>query len=259
MNNYLNLLVYNVFIFVLVIIVFGLLKWFGISAGSIVDWSIGIGIFWWLVIIVTVPWNIYFEAQEVITEIAISQEQGITVKLNQLKTVKKIARWSIFVAIFLHIFSALGLYLLAAKGISVIGYIGSGATLLLTGLRPALRFYQYLAERLSMIRKEIKYPREDIQELRNRVLVIENSLQSLEEKLDLNKPESWANILENRHQKIRQDLANLQGNIEHFQAKNQLDHQELSRESERAIAKLTEDSQFLSHVREIIRFFKNVD
>ena len=45
------------------------------------------------------------------------------------------------------------------------GYVSSGAALLLTGLRPALRAYQYIATRLSMIRQQIKYPREDVCEV----------------------------------------------------------------------------------------------
>ena len=44
--------------------------------------------------------------------------------------------------------------------------------------------------------------------------------------------------------------------LDKFEAKNTLDHQELSREARNAISQLTEDSNFLHQVREIIRFIK---
>jgi hypothetical protein len=46
-------------------------------------------------------------------------------------------RKSLWLAIGLHILSTIGLYLLAIAGISAVGYISSGAALLLTILRPA--------------------------------------------------------------------------------------------------------------------------
>ena len=44
--------------------------------------------------------------------------------------------------------------------------------------------------------------------------------------------------------------------LEEYQAKNTVAHEQLSREAKNAIASLSEDSQFLGHVREIIRFVK---
>lgn len=70
----------------------------------------------------------------------------------------------------------MGLYTLAITGISVVGYVSSGAALLLTILRPAIRLYQYLVLRLSMVRREFLHPCEDIIELRNRFGDLEKML-----------------------------------------------------------------------------------
>ncbi|MDJ0569921.1 MAG: hypothetical protein QNJ53_12870 [Pleurocapsa sp. MO_192.B19] len=234
----------------------GIVQWLNISAGSLVDWLIGIASFWWLLIIVTIPWNIYFDARETLTEANISQEKGIQVNLKQLNYVQKVARWSIIGALALHLFSALALYLLAATGISNVGYVSSGLTLLLTILRPAIRGYQYLTTRLLTIKKEVKYPREDAIELSNRVKSLETAIEKIESLLDSKNPDSLVSkqqqaSLENRHSLARQKAL-----LEEYQAKNTVEHERLSREAKTAISQLSEDSQFLSHVREIIRFVK---
>lgn len=241
---------------ILILLAFGILQWLHIPTGNLVDWLIGLASFWWLLIIVTVPWNVYFDAQEVIAEAAISKEKEIAVNEKQVIYVKQVQRWSLLVAIALHFLSALGLYTLAASGISAVGYVSSGATLLLTGLRPAIRAYEYLAARLSMIRQQIKYPREDVLELRSRFNQLEDNVKELQKMLDLNNSDSWATTQQQKIQQFRQDLASLLASLEQFQAKNQSEHEQLSRESKNAISQLTEDSQFLTHVREIIRFVK---
>lgn len=252
----LNYMSFSILLGVLVLLAFGVLQWLQIPTGNLVDWIIGIASFWWLFAIVTVPWNIHFEAREVIAEAAISQEKRIPVDRKQLDYVKKLSRWSILLAIALHVLSAIGLYWLAATGISAVGYVSSGATLLLTALRPAIRAYQYLAMRLAAIRQQIQYPREDVLELRGRFNNLENLVAEIEKKLDLQNPDSWAAKQEEKCQENRQGLARLQALLEQFQATNKVEHEQLSREARNAIAQLTEDSQVLNQVREIIRFFK---
>ncbi|MDY7016180.1 MAG: hypothetical protein SVX43_21800, partial [Cyanobacteriota bacterium] len=209
-----------------------------------------------LLAIVTLPWNVCFEAQEVIAEAATSESKGIPVERQQVQYAKKVARWSLAIAIALHAISAIGLYALAATGISAVGYVSSGAALLFTALRPAVRAYQYLAARLWAIRREIKYPREDVQELRQRAVVLEEKTARLEELLDPQEPHSWIATLQRETEEMRKNTANLRALLEQFQANNEVEHQQLSKEAKSAIAQLTEDSQILGHVREIIQFFK---
>jgi hypothetical protein len=238
------------------LVAFFILQWLNIPAGNLVDWLIGIASFWWLFAIITIPWNVYFDAQEVIAEAHISRQKNIPIDEKQLKYVQKVAYFSIIVAIALHFLSALALYFLAASGISVVGYVSSVATLLLTVLRPAIRGYQYLALRLRAIRQEIKYPREDVLELRQRVLMMENTLKNLEQILDPNNKDSLVKKQEQEWQELRRNYQQLRANLEHFQAINQQEHDNISKNARQAIAQLTEDSQFLEQVREIIRFFK---
>lgn len=238
------------------IITGGIVQWLDISAGSLIDWLIGIASFWWLLIIVTIPWNIYFDARETLTEAEVSQEKGIKIDLEPLDYVRKVARWSIIGAIALHIISASSLYLLAATGISNIGYVSSVLTLLLTILRPVIRGYQYLTARLSTIKKEVKYPRKDAIELSNKVKNIETAIKKIESLLDTKNPDSLISKQQQASQENRLVLARQKALLEEHKAKNTVEHEQLSREAKNAIALLSEDSQFLGHVREIIRFVK---
>jgi hypothetical protein len=82
------------------------------------------------------------------------------------------------------------------------------------------------------------------------------TVKELVEKLDTSKSNSWATVQERKIQGARQDIANVSAVIEQFQARNKLEHEQLSREAQNAVSQLTEDSQFLNHVREIIHFVK---
>lgn len=252
----LNYMAYSIGFGILTLISFALLHWLGVPSGTFLDWVIGIASFWWLLAIAVVPWNVHFDAQEVIAEVAISESQEIAIDDRQVQYAKKVARWSLVVALCLHLLSAIGLYTLAATGISAVGYVSSGAALLFTALRPAIRTYQYIARRLAAIRRDILYPREDIQELRRRFSQVEATVERLDEILDPQEPHSWVATVGRDTQEIRKDIANLRALLEQHQANNEVEHQQLSKEARNAIAQLTEDSQVLGHVREIVQFFK---
>ncbi|HBL60456.1 MAG TPA: hypothetical protein DDZ80_18970 [Cyanobacteria bacterium UBA8803] len=251
-----NFIGWSALLGILTLLMFGLLQWLHIGAGHFLDWVIGVASFWWLLVIVTVPWNVHFEAKQVLADAAQSQDKGIEIDAKQVKYAKVVAQRSLIVAIALHLLSTIGLYVLAATGISAVGYVSSGAALLLTVLRPVVRLYEYLATRLAMIRQEFKYPRQDIQELRDRFETLETSVKQIQEQLDPEEPYSWVATHQRYWEENRKELARLTASFEELRATNESQHDRLSREARQAIAQLTTDGQFLDHVREIIRFFK---
>ena len=241
---------------IFLLLFFAILQWLHIPAGSFIDWIIAIASFEWLLLIVTVPWNIHFEAKEVLAQAAESTKKNIAVDQEQVKYVTVLVSRSLFVAIALHLFSAIALYALAAAGISAIGYLSSAAALLLTVMRPAIRGYQYLAQRLTMIRRQFLHPREDILELRTRFANLESTLQNLEARFSSNDPNSWVAVQDRQQEVTRRELTRLAASLENLRSTNLAEHTTLARNAESAIAQLTDDGQFLNHVREIIRFFK---
>jgi len=242
---------------VFVLLVFSVLQWFHVPSGNFLDWVIGAASFWWLLVIVTVPWNIHFEAKSVLADAAESQRNNIAIDVQQVDYARKIAQRSLWVALLLHSLSAIGLYGLAATGISAIGYVSSGAALLLTALRPAIALYLYLAERLRTIRQTFRYPREDVLELRDRLQQTELKIEQLEYQLNLDYVDGWAATQQRSLTALRQDLTQVAMTLEDVNVTNQADHERLSRETRTAIAQLSTDGQVLNHVREIIQFFKN--
>lgn len=253
---YVNLFTGNAILLVALALAFGLLKFFQIAAGTFLDWLLGLAILEWLLVIVTVPWNIYFAARQTTATAIDSQDKGIKVEQRQLNYAQTISKRSLIAAIFLHLLSAAGLYWIAQAGITAIGYWGAAAALLLTALRPAISSYEYLAERLRSIQQDFKYPREDALELRDRLSGVEVEVKSLLRKLDENSENSWLSKQNQRWHIHQTEIANTNARLQELQATNKVEHEQLSREAQQAISQLTVDGQFLDNVREIIRFFK---
>jgi hypothetical protein len=253
---YINLAIGNAVLLLLAAVIFGVLNFFQITAGHLLDWVLGIAILEWLLVIVTVPWNVYFAAKQASETAIDSQRRGIAIEERQLRYIQTICQRSLVTAVALHLLSAGGLYWIAQAGWTPLGYLGAGAALLLTVLRPAISTYEYLAERLRAIQQEFSYPREDIREVRDRVRQLEDELKFLQVKLDENDVDSWLSNQMQRWQKNQSEVASWNAQMQELRASNQLDHDRLSREAQQAISQLTVDGQFLDHVREIIRFFK---
>ncbi len=238
---------------------FGITQWLRLPFGNLIDWIIGASIFIWLLVIVTVPWNVYFKSKSVLNQAAISRERGINIDERQIPYIRSLRTRSLIIALALHLISAIALYFIAANGVGTVGYIGAIAALLLTILRPTISAYEYISQKLSNILQEINYPREDVMELRQRFVKIEESIRLLNKQLEIENPYSWVAKYEQFASETRKDLSQLGASIEGLRATNDLDHDRLSRESKQAIAQLSTDGQFLDHVREIIRFFKTTN
>jgi hypothetical protein len=240
----------------LVLLAFGMTRWFDVPAGNLVDWLIGIASAWWLLVVVTIPWNVYFQARAIVADAAQSINDAIAVQPGQLAYAKRWVRRAFGGAIVLHVLSAAGLYWVAASGISAVGYASAGAALLLTGLRPALRGYEYVATRLSQIHQEIRYPREDVNQLKGDVDWIKHTVEGLQYKLDVEQAESWAAEQAAIHQRTQATIERLQIQLNELSTSNKTEHRQLVRDMEHAVAQISTDGKVLEHARELVRFIK---
>ncbi len=91
MKTYMNFAGFTVCLALLLLLTFGILQWLHIPAGSFLDWVIAGACFWWLLLIVTVPWNIHFEAKEVLAEAAESKQKGV-VRQGSVGSVGRVGR-----------------------------------------------------------------------------------------------------------------------------------------------------------------------
>jgi hypothetical protein len=241
----------------LMILAFAVLSWAKVPVGNLTDWVSGLLAFFWLLAIVTVPWNIYFKAKAVLSNAQPTRERGLAVDERQVAYVRKLVGLSFWIAIALHLASAIVLYVLARTGVVRIGYIASVIALMLTILRPSISAYNYLAARLHAIGQNWIYPREDVVELRGRVTSIEGILKSVRDDMDPQKPDSLLSTERAFAQETRRQIVAAAADLEAFHASNSQDHERLALEARSAISQLTTDGQFLDHVREILRFFKS--
>ncbi|MCC5946165.1 MAG: hypothetical protein JJT94_14640 [Bernardetiaceae bacterium] len=241
---------------ILALIVFAVLKWIDIPVGDFLDWVVALAIVWWLTLVTTVPWNMHFKAKEVISDAQRASNTQIKIKTSDLDYASRIAKIYLTVAIFMHIISAVGLYLLAYFQISPVGYIGAVAALMLTLLRPSVRMYAYIQYRLSAISQEIRYPKEDINTLKMRLDEWESTLRNIEYQQNPNNMDSQtAQILRNI-ESLKQDHRQLHERVAQIATSQKQDFDLLSKNTEKKIARLSEDAQFLNQVRELIRFVK---
>jgi hypothetical protein len=248
-----------IFITFLVILLFGILNWLQIPKGTLIDWIIGIAATWWLFIIVTLPWNMHFSAKELLDEVKISTEKQLKVNPNEVEYVQKIAKRYLIIALSLHFATAIFLGVLAYLEISPIGYWGAALALLLMGLRPAIRLQAYIVQRLSLIRQEISYPREDAYELRISFEELKGQFET--QKIQLDELQKllykFNQNAQNQHTELKEEVKTLNKALETSDMKNQAEHERLTKTSEQALAKLSEDTQFLTQIRELIRFIKS--
>jgi hypothetical protein len=228
----------------------------GINPGEIKDWVIGFFIFWWLVVVVTLPWNLYFSAKGLLANSDRAIKNGRAIKETELVYLKRWEKFSLFLAIGLHLVSAIVLACLQYYGISDLGYIGAVAAILLMGFRPAVRAYDYLMSRLKNIGREIDYPADNVHTLLDKCERLEHKVNFAHDQLNLEEQASWAANIATQISSLAEEQEKLRVQLEDFRRLNNEDHRKLARDAEAAAAQVAEDGKVLNHVREIVRFFK---
>ena len=229
-----------------VMLAFAVLRWLDVPAGSLVDWIVGIASFWWLLAIVTIPWDLYFQARELLYQAGESRRRAIELPADRVSWATKVARRSLALALALHGGSALGFVAAAAYELTPVGYVCGALAALLTLLRPGWRAFEYVQRRLGQITKEIHVPREDAVTLRDDIDAVWRRVSTLERALDESDPSSFAALCERRLDRIEQDHEALDEATQAMALRNEQEHQQLAHQAEHAVRKLSEDAQFWS-------------
>jgi len=140
-----------------------------ISAGHLLDWVTGGICLVWLLLILKVPWDLYFQAQEVSFEFQRSRERGIPTPAGREEYIRGLRRRLGWLAVGAHLVSAALTVGVARFTGGQVGCWFAVFYLVSTIFRPAAAGYAYLAHKLRDILREVKYPREDVVDLRERV------------------------------------------------------------------------------------------
>jgi hypothetical protein len=133
----------------------------------------------WLVILTTVPWNLYFAARRTTQEMAVSRERGIAVRSGYDQEAGRISRLMLRFALSAHLATALAAAAIAFASGNQVGYYIAGISLLSTAFRPAAAYFGHLRERITVLTRESTHPRDDVATLLIKVDMLEQSVGEL--------------------------------------------------------------------------------
>ena len=123
----------------------------------------------WLVLLLAVPWNLYFAARRVIIQMAASGARGITVPEAEQAEAGRIQRRMLWFALSGHVLTAAVTGVITYVAGGSIGYYVAGFYLLSATIRPAAAYFSHLRERIGALSRESLHPREDVLSLREQV------------------------------------------------------------------------------------------
>ncbi len=218
----------------------GVAVWRGVPPETLITWGAGGAALLWLVVLVTLPWNLHFRAREVLAEMRRSQDAGIPVPDAQLAFAEKVKRWTLLASLGVHLVSAAVALAIAVFAGQDLGYPFAGFYLLSCLVRPASAAIQQLRRRLEHIAEDTRYPRDDVMKLRAQVESHEHAVKQLREELDhLRERHDAAVALTDRQ---RQDL-------EHKLAA-------LARKFEESLDRLTDNRELIGGIKAFLRMVR---
>jgi hypothetical protein len=195
---------------------------------------------------------VYFQAHQVLFDGGVSVRRGIAIEPDALAYAKRWSRIALAIAVGLHIATALAFCAVALSGVGLMGWLGAAASVVLTLVRPGLRAYAHVRDRLGLYSREIQVPREDAVELRRRLGLLERQLESLSQQ-----SASQRDAYQQRMQDIEARATAAADQHTDLAEHVRLEMVRVEREAKSTVAQVLGDAAVVGHVRELVRFFKH--
>jgi hypothetical protein len=187
----------------------------GVSVATLVTIGAALAALMWMVVLVTLPWNLYFDARQVVAENAVSRERGIVVRPAQDLEAGRISRRMLWFALGGHIGTAAAAAAFAYVSGALTGYYLAGFYLLSTTVRPAGAYFAHLRGRITALQRESTHPRDDIATLTGTVTSLTEAAETMKQQLS----EAQKTTAENLH-RTQTDLA---GDLAHLRQQTTTD------------------------------------
>ncbi len=155
----------------------------GVSLRTVLSIAAGAAALAWLIVLVAVPWNLYFSARRVVAEMSVSRARGIEVHPDQEAEARTIARRMLWFALGGHLATAAATAVVTYISGATLGYYVMAAYLVSATIRPAAAYFAHLRERISTLSRESLHPREDVVALREKVAGLVKTVTNLDEEL----------------------------------------------------------------------------
>jgi len=227
-----------------------LFAWLGRVAGvplaTLVSIGAAVAALMWTVVLVTLPWNLYFDARRIVADNAVSRERGITVPPGQDLEARHIARRMLRFALGGHLGTAAVTAAFAYVSGALTGYYLAGFYLLSTAVRPAAAYLAHLRERITTLTRESTHPRDDVASLTVTVTSLTNAVETVEEQLSQAR-RAAAEDLYRAQTALAGDLAHLRR-----QVTTDLTRLEDAQATDRAAAR-TRDEELSGRIEQMVR------
>jgi polyhydroxyalkanoate synthesis regulator phasin len=185
----------------------------GVDLSQLLSVVAGAGALGWLIVLVSVPWNLYFGARQVLAGIEASRRRDIHVEPGDEAEARRIQRRMLGFALGGHVVTALGAGLIGYLAKETAGYYFMGFYLLSAAIRPAVAYFSHLRNRIGELTRETSYPRDDVVTLRSSVDDLTATVKRLEEELPQATTQLAARLtgdLTHAQQRLVSDLARLE-------------------------------------------------
>lgn len=209
----------------------------------------GVGVlgFAWFVVLLTVPWNVYFQARRVVRETRVSRDRGIDVSAGNEAEARRIARRVRAAAIGAHVVTAAAVAVMTYFWGETFGYYVSGLFLLSTLFRPAQAWFVHLRGRLGTMLREAHHPRDDVLALIERVAFLEGRAEAA--RLAVEQLHQADHTLERRLEAVAATAS---------RSSDELNRrvEALGRRFEDAVSRLTDDQEVITGIKAFLRLLR---
>ncbi|MFE9622947.1 hypothetical protein [Streptomyces sp. NPDC006527] len=204
----------------------------------------------WLLLLLTLPWNLYFRAHAVLAEIAVSRGKGMDVSPARDAEAARIARTMFRAAVAGHVVTAAVVCAFTWATDEFTGYWFGAFFLLSTFFRPAGAYFGQLRRRLGTLLKDVTYPRDDVVELHAR----------------LDRAEAGTRVLEEQAEEQYRALAELRRTVDAlamstYERTEEADRRiaALGREFASTVDRLTDNQEIIAGVKAFLRLLRSTD
>jgi hypothetical protein len=217
----------------------------------------------WLVVLVTVPWNLYFAARRAAQDMAVSRDRGITVRPDYDDEARRISRRMLRLALGGHVGTAIAATAIAFASGNKTGYYVAGLFLLATTFRPASAYLVHVRERIKVFTRESMQPRDDVITLRERMDEVSALARQSADELYRTQAE-LADTIEHTRSLLSADLSRLRDTQEAQRAQARERHDVLERQIDQMVRRIeatldgiSDHQELLAGLRALVRMVRS--
>jgi Na+/melibiose symporter-like transporter len=217
----------------------------------------------WLVVLVTVPWNLYFAARRAAQEMAVSRDRGIAVRSAYDAEARRISDRMLRFALGGHVGTAIAATVIAYISGNKTGYYVAGIFLLATMFRPASAYFFHVRERIKVFSRESTHPRDDVITLGARMDEVSALARHTAD--DLHRTQvTLADTIEHTRNLLDADLNRLRETQESDRAQARSSHDDLKRQIDQMVRRIeatldgiSDHQELLAGLRALVRMVRS--